>query len=83
MSQFMVWSRIEVRRGGGFVAIATALPCNAGRHRAPEERKLECDSRDGAEEAAARLARALFDDIHAQGRRASRASELPETSPLY
>ena len=77
MSRFMVWSRIEERRGGSFLAIASAIPCSAGERCAPEERTLECDSRDGAEEAAERLALALIDEMH------SRAGEAARVPALY
>lgn len=83
MSQFMIWSRIEERPGGCFVAIASAIPCSAGERCAPEERTLECDSRDGAEEAAERLARALIDEMHARGRRASGESQIAGAAALY
>jgi hypothetical protein len=82
MSQFMIWSRVEVRQGG-FVAVATAIPCGTGEPRPPEERTLECGTRDGAEEAAARLAQALSDDIHARGGRVSANSRVTQGSPLY
>ncbi|HEX7559106.1 MAG TPA: hypothetical protein VF386_07895 [Usitatibacter sp.] len=82
MSRFMIWSRVELRHGG-FVAVATAIPCGTREPRAPEERALECDTRDGAEAAAARLAQSLSDDIHARGGRASAASRATEASPLY
>jgi hypothetical protein len=82
MSQFMIWSRVEVRHGS-FVAVATAIPCNATRPRVPEERTLECDTRDGAEQAAARLAQSLSDDIHARGGRVPPGSRATQASPLY
>jgi hypothetical protein len=66
MSRFMIWSRIEARHEGRFVAIASAIPCDSKARRAPEERTFECDSRSAAEAAAARLAHALFDDLHAR-----------------
>lgn len=82
MSRFMIWSRVEVRQGG-FVAVATAIPCSTGEPRVPEERTLECDTRDGAEAAAARLARSLSDDIHARGGRVPATSRATDASPLY
>jgi hypothetical protein len=82
MSQFMIWSRVEVRQGG-FVAVATAIPCSAGQPCAPEERTLECGTRDGAEAAAARLAQSLSEDIHARGGRVSPGSSAAQASPLY
>ena len=82
MSQFMIWSRVEVRHEG-FVAVATAIPCGTREPRTPEERTLECSTRDGAEAAAARLAQALSDDIHARGGRVSAGSRVTQASPLY
>ena len=82
MSHFMIWSRVEIRHGA-FVAVATAIPCGNGQSRAPEERTLECDTCDGAEQAAARLAQSLSDDIHARGGRAPAGSRATEASPLY
>jgi hypothetical protein len=82
MSQFMIWSRVEVRQGG-FVAIATAIPCGIREPRTPEERTLECGTRDGAEAAAARLAQDLSDDIHARGGRVPAGSRATQVSPLY
>ena len=78
----MIWSRVELRRGS-FVAVATAIPCNAREPRALEERTLECGTRDGAEAAAARLAQALFDDIHARGGRVPAGSRASEAPPPY
>jgi hypothetical protein len=69
MSQFMIWSRVETLPNGHFVAIASAIPCNSGERCAPEERCLPCESRAGAEAAAAQLAHALSHDIHARGGR--------------
>ncbi|HEX7466377.1 MAG TPA: hypothetical protein VF309_07040 [Usitatibacter sp.] len=82
MSRFMIWSRVEVRHGT-FVAVATAIPCKAGEPGVPEERTLECGTRDGAEAAAARLAQSLSDDIHARGGRVPAGSRATEASPLY
>ena len=72
MSRFMIWSRVEVRHGS-FVAVATAIPCNAREPRAPEERTLECGTRDGAEAAAAGLAQSLSNDLRSW----TAASSLP------
>jgi hypothetical protein len=83
MSQFMIWSRIEMRQGGRFVAIASAIPCSAGQHSAPEQRTLECDSRNGAEAAAGRLARALIDEMHARRRRLAGVPQAAPVSPFY
>lgn len=74
MAQFVIWSRVECRGTGSFVAIASAIPCNSEERGAPEERSLECPNRESAETAAARLARALSDDIHARGARDSNAA---------
>lgn len=83
MSRFMIWSRTEQRHGGRFVAIASAIPCSSGERCAPKERTLECDSRNGAEEAATRLARALLDELRARGRRASGESRIAGAAAPY
>jgi hypothetical protein len=83
MSQFMIWSRVEVRDAGGFTAIVTAIPCDSAERLAPEERTLDCGTRHGAEAAATCIARSLSDDIHARGGRASRAPRVRETSSVY
>jgi hypothetical protein len=82
MSRFMIWSRVEQRRGT-FVAVATAIPCDTGERRAPEERTAECATRGDAEAAAAILAQSLSGDLRARRGRASRAPELPAAMPLY
>ena len=83
MSRFMIWSRVETLADGRFVAIASAIACNPEERCAPEERSLPCENRPGAETAAARLARALSDDIHARGGRVAGEREGHPRSPLY
>lgn len=65
MVEYGIWARIEVARGGRYIARVSAIPRGVCLRSAPQERARECASCEEAMAAVIDLGKALGRDIRA------------------
>ena len=69
MAKFVISSGIKKLEGGGFVAVASAIPYGAGPKSGPDERSLVCETEEAARRAELELASELSYEVNARGDR--------------
>ena len=69
MEKFVISSGVKKLEGGGFVAVASAIPYDVGPGRGSDERSLVCETEEAARRAELELASELSYEVNARGDR--------------